>query len=435
MSTLKLRAAKVFAPFARPARYKGCYGGRGSGKSHYFGGQIVLDSYANQGLRTVCIREVQRTLRQSSKRLIEDKIQEFGLGSAFKVFADRIETPGDGLIMFTGMQDHTAESIKSLEDVDRAFIEEGQTLSERSLMLLRPTIRAPGSEIWAAWNPRRKSDALDKFLREVQPANATVVRANWSDNPWFPKELEAERQEDLRSYPERYDHVWEGGYAKAFEGAYFAKQINQATIERRIGRVAPDDLLRRRAYFDLGGSGANADAMAIWIVQFVGRDILVIDYIEGVGQVLDYYVRELRRRGHGEALCVLPHDGMASNNITGKRYKDHLKDAEFEVRVVPNQGRGAAMMRVEAVRRIFPRCYFNQETTAAGLEALGFYHEKRDESRNVGLGPDHDWSSHSADAFGLMAIDYEPMRIKAEPKPDRSFVQMGGDPETSWMAG
>jgi hypothetical protein len=82
------------------------------------------------------------------------------------------------------------------------------------------------------------------------------------------------------------------------------------------------------------------------------------------------------------------------------------------------QGSGAAAMRIEAVRRIFPRCWFNEPTTEAGRGALGFYHEKKDDQRDVGLGPEHDWSSHAADAFGLMAIDYEePSRLAAFNQP------------------
>jgi phage terminase large subunit len=155
--------------------------------------------------------------------------------------------------------------------------------------------------------------------------------------------------------------------------------------------------------------------MAIWIVQWVGMEIRVLDYIEGVGQVLAYYVNELRSRGHGDAICVLPHDGVNTNNITGKRYEDHLREAEFEVRVVQNQGRGAAMMRVEAARRLFPRIRFNEASTEAGRDALGFYHEKRDPDRQIGLGPEHDWSSHGADAFGLMCVAYEEPEVASEP--------------------
>ncbi len=150
--------------------------------------------------------------------------------------------------------------------------------------MLRPTIRAKGSELWASWNPRRKSDAVDGFFRggETVPG-ASVVKANWRDNPWFPAELEAERQLDLSRYLERYDHIWEGGYVRALEGAYFARELQAAKAEGRIGKVGRDPLLPVRAVFDLGGSGATADAMAIWITQWVGREIRVLDYIEGGG--------------------------------------------------------------------------------------------------------------------------------------------------------
>lgn len=404
---LNIPTAEVFVPLLNPARYKGAWGGRGSGKSHFFAELMVDDHYRCPGLRSVCIREHQKSLKDSAKRLIEDKIQSLGLGPHFEVQTDQIKSRGGGVILFQGMQDHTAESIKSLEGFNRAWIEEAQTLSARSLSMLRPTIRAEGSEIWASWNPRRKVDAIDEFLRGSPPEGAEVVEANWRDNPWFPSVLEDERKLDLERYPERYDHIWEGGYAKAFEGAYFATLLTKARLEKRITRCPVDPMMPIRAFWDLGGAGAKADAMSIWLVQWIDREICVVDYIEGVGQVLSYYVNELRRRGYSRAICYLPHDGVATNNITGKRYADHLSDAEFEVFTVPNQGAGAAMMRVEAVRRILPRCVFDEAKTESGRDALGFYHERKDEARNVGLGPEHDWSSHPADSFGLMAICYE----------------------------
>ena len=408
-NSLRIKTARCFLPLLQPARYKGAWGGRGSGKSHFFAELLVEECLAVKGTLAVCIREVQQSLAHSSKRLVEKKINEFGVSHAFKIWHDRIETPGGGAIIFQGMKDHTAESIKSLEGFRIAALEEAQALSQRSLQLLRPTIRAAGSQIWAPWNPRRKSDAIDEFLRAKRPDNAIVVQANWRDNPWFTKELEAERQLDLKLYPDRYDHIWEGGYAKAFEGAYFATGLGEARQRKRIGRVSADPLLPLRAYFDLGGSGASADAMAIWICQFVGQEIRVLDYIEGIGQVLAFYMNELRARGYGDTLMIfLPHDGVNENNISGKRYEDHVREAGFRnVTVIKNQGRGAAAMRIEAVRRIFPKCWFNEDTTEAGREALGFYHERRDSDRNVGLGPEHDWSSHGADAFGLMAVSYE----------------------------
>jgi phage terminase large subunit len=310
---------------------------------------LVEECLMVPGTRAVCIREVQRTLIQSAKKLLEDKIQAMGVGHMFEVLHDRIITPGSGVITFQGMQDQSAESIKSFENFRIAWVEEAQTLSHRSLQMLRPTIRAEGSEIWFSWNPRRKSDAVDEFLRLKKPQNATVVQANWRDNPWWTTTLEAERRFDAENYPERYDHIWEGDYAKAFEGAYFSALLEQARKDGRIGRVPVDPVLPVKAFFDIGGAGHSSDAMAVWMCQFVGREIRLLDYIEGVGQPLGYYATELRRRGWKDAVIHLPHDGVATNNISGKRYIDHWIEAGFECSTpIKNSGAGAAMMCIEA---------------------------------------------------------------------------------------
>jgi len=407
---LDRRVAGVFEPLLEPSRYKAAHGGRGSGKSHFFAEQLIEDALAEPGMLSVCVREVQKSLKDSAKRLIESKLIEFGLGEAdgFKVFNEKIETPGDGIILFQGMQDHTAESIKSLEGFKRAWIEEAQTLSTTSLTLLRPTIRADGSEIWASWNPRRKSDPVDALLRGASlPTGAKVIRANWSDNPWFPSVLEQERQDCLRDMPDQYEHIWEGGYATVLSGAYFARHLAEARKEGRIGRVSKDPLMTLRAYWDIGGTGAKSDGTAIWIAQFVGREIRVLNYYEAQGQPLDAHVNWLRNNGYGKALCVLPHDGASNEKVYDVSYQSALKAAGFEVKVVPNQGKAAAKMRVESARRLFPSIWFNEATCSAGIDALGWYHEKMDEARNIGLGPEHDWSSHGADAFGLMCVAYE----------------------------
>jgi phage terminase large subunit len=319
------------------------------------------------------------------------------------------------------MQNHTAASIKSLEGFRIAWVDEAQNLSARSLALLRPTIRARNSELWASWNPRRKSDSIDDFLRARKPEGAVVVNASWRDNPWFPPVLEDERRLDLTLYPDRYEHIWEGDYVRAFEGAYFAEMLAQAKRDGRIGKVSADPLLPLRAFIDIGGAGATADAFTIWVAQWAGNEIRVLDYYESVGQVLAFHVNWLRSRGYQQAILYLPHDGIAANNVTGKRYEDHLREAGFAVEPpVKNQGRGAAMMRIEALRRLGPQLWFNEATTEAGRDALGFYHEKKDDARNVGLGPAHDWSSHSADALGLMAICYEaPARTAGFNRPIR----------------
>lgn len=410
----------VFGPLTGKARYKGAYGGRGSGKSHFFAELLLGYACGKPGFRALCGREVQKSLKESAKRLIEDKIETHGLGHLFEVQEAQIRTPGGGLIAFTGLQDHTAESIKSYEGFDVAWVEEAQTVSARSLNLLRPTIRSPGSELWFSWNPRHNVDAVDQMLRgDELPTGAVVVKANWSDNIWFPDELEQERQDCLRQQPEQYEHIWEGDYVTVAEGAYFAKHLAKAKEEGRISEVAADPLMTYRAIWDIGGTGAKADACAIWIAQFIGQKINVLDYYEAVGQPLAAHVGWLRSRGYGSALCILPHDGAAHDRVYDATYEGALRSAGFEVDVIKNQGKGAASMRIETARRMFPKIWFNEKTTEAGRQALGWYHEKKDEARNIGLGPEHDWSSHGADAFGLMCIAYEEPQIKRPAKKQR----------------
>lgn len=411
-ATLDIDVARVFRPLLDPARYKGAYGGRGSGKSQFFADLLIATALRKPGLRALCCREVQKSLKESAKRLIEAKIQSHDLGALFEVQAAQIKTPGDGLIAFAGLQDHTSESIKSYEGFDVAWVEEAQTVSPRSLNLLRPTIRAPGSELWFSWNPRLKTDAVDMMLRgDELPTGAAVVRANWDANPWFPAELEQERQDCLRQQPEQYAHIWDGDYVTVSEGAYYAKALAKAREEGRIGNVAADPLMELRAYWDIGGTGARADACSIWIAQFVGREIRCLDYYEAVGQPLATHVNWLRAQGYGNTRCILPHDGVNHDKVYDVTYEGALRQAGFTVEVVKNQGKGAAAQRIEAGRRMFDRIWFDDKC-AGGLEALGWYHEKKDEARNIGLGPEHDWSSHAADSFGLMAVHYEEPRME-----------------------
>ena len=398
-----------------PARYKGAHGGRGSAKSHFFAGLLIDDHLVDRGIRSVCIREVQKNLKESAKRLLEIKIQEFGLGEkdGFKIFNEVIQTPGDGLILFQGMQDHNSESIKSLEGCSRAWIEEAQTLSSRSLSLLRPTIRAPGSEIWASWNPRRKTDPIDVLLRgDSLPTGAIVVRSNWNNNPYFPAELEQERLDCLRLEPDQYAYIWEGDYITVSSGAYYAKHLALARAELRIGKIALDPIMRFWAFWDIGGTGAKADACAIWICQFIGKEIRFLNYYEAQGQDLATHLNWMRNNGYADAEIVLPHDGAQSDKLYGVTYEGEVRKAGFSVRIIDNQGAGAAMGRVEASRKLFNNMWFDEVKCAGGLDALGWYHEKKDEVRGIGLGPNHDWASHAADAFGMVAISVDILNRK-----------------------
>lgn len=226
----------MFAPLLEPARYKAAHGGRGSGKSHFFAEHLVEKCLLQPGLRAVCIREVQKSLAQSAKRTIELKIQTHGVGHLFDVQKSEIKTPGGGLIIFQGMQNHTADSIKSLEGYDVAWVEEAQTLSAHSWRLLRPTMRKPGSEIWCSWNPRYPDDPIDDFFRGNSkkkrpapweaPPRMLIVEANWMHNPWFADgEMVEEKDYDLRRDPDTYAHVWLGEYEKNSEARVFKNWV------------------------------------------------------------------------------------------------------------------------------------------------------------------------------------------------------------------
>jgi phage terminase large subunit len=221
--TLAIQTPRWAVPLLSPARYKGAHGGRGSGKSHFFAEMLVEAHVMDPNRSTVCVREVQKSLGQSVKRLIEAKIASLGVSSLFDVQEAAIKSKGgSGRIIFQGMQNHTADSIKSLEGYDCAWVEEAHSLSQKSLDLLRPTIRKPKSEIWFTWNPNTPEDPVDAFLRGTQsPTDAKVVQVNYGDNPWFPdvlkKEMEFDRGRDL----DKYAHVWLGGYQKHTERRVF----------------------------------------------------------------------------------------------------------------------------------------------------------------------------------------------------------------------
>lgn len=266
MSTLQIQTPRVFLPLLEYSRYKGVYGGRGSGKSHFFA-EALIEQCLLEKTDAVCVREVQKSLNQSVKKLLESKIEALGVGHKFEVQESCIKGPFGGIIIFQGMQNHTADSIKSLEGYDIAWVEEAQSLSQRSLDLLRPTIRKNGSEIWFSWNPNLESDPVDILLRGPNPPpDAIVVEANYNDNPWFPEVLRQEMEYDKKRDPDKYEHVWRGKYVRNSEARVFKNWVVEE-FEAPKGTV-----------FRLGADWGFA----------VDPSVLVRCYIEGRRLYIDY---------------------------------------------------------------------------------------------------------------------------------------------------
>lgn len=274
--TIDIPIVEKFLPLLEPSRYKGLHGGRGGAKSHFFADNLI-ERCLTRRTRAVCIREVQKTLAQSAKLLLEDKIKLYGLQNEFNILTSCIETPQDGIIIFNGMQDHTASSIKSLEGFGVAWIEEAQSLSQRSLDLLRPTIREEGSEIWASWNPDKDTDPIDVLLRKDAPPDSVVIETSYRDNPFFPEVLRKEMEWDKRRDYEKYEHVWEGGYQRHSEARVF-KNWKQDEFE------SPSDAI----YYYGADWGYSVDPSTLVRCRLDGRKLFIDYEAYEIGVEIDY---------------------------------------------------------------------------------------------------------------------------------------------------
>lgn len=304
-------------PLLNPTRYKGAYGGRGSGKSHFFAEMLIEQCIINPHLKAVCVREIQKSLKFSSKQLIEDKIKALGVSSYFDITMTEIRSKqGDGIIIFQGLRDFNADSIKSLEGFDIAWVEEAQSLSDRSFKLLRPTIRKQDSELWFSWNPENETDPVDKFFRENAPNNAVSVFVNSEDNPFLPETLKLEREQDrVRMLPEDYTHVWEGGYNKKSNALIFREKY-------RVDYFEPKQNWVRLYGLDFGFSADPTAAIEVFVddvsnTLYIHREAnkvgLELDdtapfIIEVMPEIVNYVVRADNSRP--ESISYLKRNGL-----------------------------------------------------------------------------------------------------------------------------
>lgn len=407
---------KLIELFSGEADVRSAYGGRGSAKTRSFAKMAALRGYMHGMAGTrgqiVCGRQFMNTLEDSSLEECKRAIEDEPFLAAYYELGEKYIKSRDGRIWFTFVGlDRNIQSVKSKGRILLCWVDEAEPVTDEAWTTLIPTLREEGedwnAELWVTWNPKRKTAPVESRFRRSSDQRVKSVEINWRDNPKFPALLERARLRDMADRPEQYPHIWEGEFISVIEGAYFASHIVKARQDNRIGRVPADPLMTLRAFVDIGGTGARADAFAMWIAQFVGKEIRVLDYYEQVGQPLSSHLNWMREHGYDKAQIWLPHDGATQDKVHDVSYESALRQAGYTVTVVPNQGKGAAKARIEAGRRLFGSMWFNEATTQPGLEALGWYHEKRDEQRGIGLGPEHDWSSHGADAFGLMCVAYE----------------------------
>jgi phage terminase large subunit len=401
-----------FPGWARPLfdyhRFKVLHGGRGSGKSWAVARALVTLA-ARRPIRVLCAREVQRSIRDSVHRLLCDQIERMGLGAGFRATEAEIRHANGSLFVFSGLALHTVESIKSFEGCDICWIEEAQTVSERSWTILTPTIRKAGSEIWMTLNPDMDTDpTYARFVESPEP-DAWVYAANWKENPWFTAELEKERQSTLRRDPASYPNIWEGQPKRVADGAIYRYELTKVYDEKRVRPVAYDPLLKVHTVWDLG----YADSMAIGMWQRQGSEVRCIRYIEDSYRTLDYYVAEIEKCKFRWGSDFIPHDGRARDFKTGKSTEEHLATMGRNPVVLP-------LMSVEegikAARLMFPRIWFDDTHCTTLLEHLKRYQRVIPIVTGEPGQPLHDAHSHAADMlrYAAMAVELMGNSDKAE---------------------
>jgi phage terminase large subunit len=398
-----------------PHRYKVAYGGRGSGKSWSMARALLIKA-ANEPLRVLCAREIQKSIKQSVHTLLNDQIQLLGLGAFYEVLEAEIRGLNGSTFSFTGLATNTVESIKSFEGCDVVFVEEAQTVSKKSWDILIPTIRKPNSEIWVSFNPNIDTDdTYQRFVVEP-PENAKVVKVNYTDNPWFPEVLETERLHSLKTNPD-YANIWEGDCKAAVDGAIYSNEIREAQEGNRITTVPYDPMMKVHVVMDLGWN----DSMSVILCQKGISDLRIIGYIEDDHRTLDSYSAQLKNLSYNWGTMFLPHDGQSKDFKHGISAEEIMKKLGWDIRIVPKADIESG---IKLARMNFHRIYFDKSAQRL-VECLKNYRRSINSATNEPGAPLHDEYSHGADAFRYLCTSIESMKNESWSKEKIQYTNRG----------
>lgn len=370
----------VFHPFSEPARYNVAHGGRGSGKSHTVAGLLVLES-ANSYQVNLCAREYQTTIKNSVKRLLDNKIKQLGLSDLFKSTNTEIINKETGsTFLFLGLR-QDPDKIKSLEGVTRCWVEEANTVSQDSLDYLIPTIRASGSRFYFTFNPKLKTDPVYKRFLENPRDTDNIVKANHYDNPWFTDELREEMEYDRQHDDGKYRHIWLGEPVQNSEALVFH---NKWRIDDSI-TPGDNDILRFGA--DFGFSVDPATLIRLWIDE-KKREIYIDHEAYGVGVEIEdleeFYISVPQSRD-----WKITADSARPETIS------HLKKKSFKI-VGAKKGKDSVKEGIEFLKSytivVHPRCVHV-------IDELGLYSYKVDKITGDILPILEDKNNHCIDAI------------------------------------
>jgi len=389
-----------------PHRYKVAYGGRGAAKSWGFARALLILG-TKFDLRILCARETQKSIKESVHQLLEEQIAALNIGDCYEIEKQAIygrKTKTE--IFFAGLK-HNVDNIKSVSTVDICWVEEAQAVSKGSWEKLIPTIRTGSPEgfqgrpeIWVSFNPDMDSD--DTYRRFVlhPPSDSVVVKIGYRDNPWFPEVLRKEMEDLKASDPDAYNHVWEGCCINTLSSAIYAAELRAANAEGRVKLVPYDRTRPVDCFWDLG----YGDMTAVWFGQAFPMEYRLIDYLEGSGKPIHWYLSEMGARGYVYGCDYLPWDiGMHAGHMGGGRSIEELmRQAGRKVRITPKI---SVVDGINAARTILPMCWFDEERTKAGVKALSHYrYGEMKTTEHPTREPLHDWASHGADAFRYFAV-------------------------------
>jgi phage terminase large subunit len=371
----------------------------------------MWDMAGREGI-ILCGRQFMNSLDDSSMEEVKAAIRsQPWLHRHFDIGEKYIKTKSGRIsYKFAGL-DRNIDSIKSKSRILLCWVDEAEPVTDEAWIKLIPTLREEDSELWVTWNPEKKRSATHKRFREGPPdPRVKIVEINWKDNPWFPDVLNRTRLRDLVQRSDQYEHIWEGGFAHVFEGAYYVKEMADAKAQGRICKVEYDPLIPVHTAWDLG----IGDSTAIWFFQLVGSEIRVIDFYEANNQGLPHYAGVLGAKGYKYGEDWVPHDAKVRELGTGRTRIETLQALGRKPRLVPDH---KLMDGINATRETLPKCWFNAERTEYGLDALRQYRSEYDDKALVfDDKPLHDWTSHAADAFRYLAMAWRVLAPEPEPE-------------------
>ncbi len=396
---------KAFQDLYRPHRYKCYYGGRGGAKSTAFADALLYQADENP-LRILCTREKQNSIKDSVHALLKERIAA-GNYTCYTVTETEIRHDNGSVFIFKGLWQNI-DSIKSMQAIDRCWIEEADTVSENSWKKLIPTIRKEESEIWISFNPSLESDPVYQRFVIHPPKNAFVKKVSWRDNPYFTQVLHEEMENHFAQDEEDAEHVWEGELKQFGEGSIYEKQLRAARKDGRVCRIPIERTIPVNTFWELGRN----DTTAIWFHQRVGLENRFLCAYEHRLVGLDHYIKYLKEWARDRDVTFgehyLPHDVEVKELSTNTSRRETLENAGLTpIEVVPrvhdvNEG-------IEQTRTSFDSCYFDEEGCKEGLKALANYMYVFDEKFNTyRKTPLHNWASNYADAFRQFGQGYNP---------------------------